>query len=332
MKLTLLHRLKICAEVLFARSGHSHCAQEKQLSVFKHGYEGGIVDKELELSNRICRTENTLQQYAKYATREAMDRDIRLIGGDSYESVYYRDAEKALKRVVNSAPLPDSLALINVINVLCASPTENNIKWAKYAAERATLSLDIKELRRVWKGAGKKISADSLTKGPYGPPPLSRLNKIFEDSLNIELEKLELKDGDILIVKYSDAMTQADLVGFTERLIKSPAAQGKKDLQMILVAGDMDIKSVDEKDMNEAGWFKMPKGKEVVNYYYRCPEDQFEWESEHSVSACPKCNAINKSIYHDREKSGMNPPVPMVILLEGQKELKGDSLYSRRQV
>jgi Zn finger protein HypA/HybF involved in hydrogenase expression len=184
----------------------------------------------------------------------------------------------------------------------------------------------------------------------------------IKGSLNIELEKLELKDGDIVIVKYSDAMSQADLVDFTKSLIESPVAQGKKDIQMVLVAGDMDIKAVDENAMNEAGWFKLPKDRLVLhigdlseaeveklkkvyhgsfkglvavealtNYYYRCPEDQFEWKSEHSVSACPKCNGINKSIYNDRKKNGGNPPVPRVILLEGQTELKGDSLYSRRQ-
>jgi hypothetical protein len=158
MKLTLLYRLKICAEVLFARSGHSHCAQEKQLSVYQNGYKAGMSDKELEFIDRVCRTENTLQQYAKYATREAMDRDIRLIGGDRYESVTCRAAEEVLRRVVNSASLPDRLALINVINALCVSPTENNIKSAKYAAERATLLLDIKELRRVWKKVDNRLS------------------------------------------------------------------------------------------------------------------------------------------------------------------------------
>lgn len=203
------------------------------------------------------------------------------------------------------------------------------------------------KLREVIKAAQEVLVKHIPPDGITGEEAISRLVGILDnqdlfkllnentnkDSLNIELERLELKDGDILIVKYSDAMTQADLVDFTGRLIESSAAQGKKDIQIVLVAGDMDIKAVDEKDMNEAGWFRMPKGKEreVVNYYYRCPEDKFEWESEHSVSACPKCDAINKSIYHDQKENGMKPPIPRVILLEGQKELKGDSLYSRRQ-
>ena len=86
-----------------------------------------------------------------------MDRDIRLIGGDKYESVTCHAAEEVLKRVINSASLPDLLALINVINALCVSPTENNIKAAQYAAERATLLLDMKELRRVWRNGRQRI-------------------------------------------------------------------------------------------------------------------------------------------------------------------------------
>ena len=51
MKLTLKKRLIICFEVLFARSGHAHCAQEKDLPVFKRGYDAGMKDKKLELDN-----------------------------------------------------------------------------------------------------------------------------------------------------------------------------------------------------------------------------------------------------------------------------------------
>ena len=92
-------------------------------------------------------------------------------------------------------------------------------------------------------------------KNPSGsrPCPPKGQGSSDKDNIGIELEKLELKDGDILIVKYSDVMSQVDLVDFTERLIKSPAAQGKKDIQIVFIAGDMDIKAVDEKDMNEAG-------------------------------------------------------------------------------
>ena len=48
MKLTILKRLKICFEVLTIRSDHAHTAQEKQLSIFKRGYEAGMEDGKLE--------------------------------------------------------------------------------------------------------------------------------------------------------------------------------------------------------------------------------------------------------------------------------------------
>ena len=119
--------------------------------------------------------------------------------------------------------------------------------------------------------------------------PLIEKSELGRDSLNIELEKLELKDGDILIVKYSDAMSSVDLVDFTERLIKSPAAQGKKDIQIVLVAGDMDIKAVDEKAMNEAGWFSLPCEKEkgvgglADNGLYKALDRLYErgWQDKH---------------------------------------------------
>jgi hypothetical protein len=47
MKLTLKRRFSICIEVLFIRSGHSHTAQEKQLSIFKNGYDAGVLDEKL---------------------------------------------------------------------------------------------------------------------------------------------------------------------------------------------------------------------------------------------------------------------------------------------
>lgn len=48
MKLTILNRLKICFEILTIRSGHNHCANEKQLSIFINGYMAGFKDARLE--------------------------------------------------------------------------------------------------------------------------------------------------------------------------------------------------------------------------------------------------------------------------------------------
>ena len=47
MKLTIKNRLKICWEVLTARSGHKHTAQEKILSTFRRGYDAGRTDEKL---------------------------------------------------------------------------------------------------------------------------------------------------------------------------------------------------------------------------------------------------------------------------------------------
>lgn len=48
MKLTFWHRLKLCFEILTARSGHAHTALEKELPIFIRGYLAGIIDGKLD--------------------------------------------------------------------------------------------------------------------------------------------------------------------------------------------------------------------------------------------------------------------------------------------
>lgn len=48
MKLTIIHRFKLCYEILMTRSNHPHLAEEKQLSVFQRGYHAGLRDRQLE--------------------------------------------------------------------------------------------------------------------------------------------------------------------------------------------------------------------------------------------------------------------------------------------
>jgi hypothetical protein len=47
MKLTITYRLKLCWEIMTARSGHAHTAHEKQLSTFLRGYDAGRTDEKL---------------------------------------------------------------------------------------------------------------------------------------------------------------------------------------------------------------------------------------------------------------------------------------------
>ena len=60
MKLTFKRRLLICFEVLFARNGHAHTAQEKQLSTFIHGYTAGMRDGAHEQNNKLTQAYNEL--------------------------------------------------------------------------------------------------------------------------------------------------------------------------------------------------------------------------------------------------------------------------------
>ena len=47
MNLTMVNKIKLCLEILTAKSGHKHKAQEKQLSTFQRGYAAGMRDEKL---------------------------------------------------------------------------------------------------------------------------------------------------------------------------------------------------------------------------------------------------------------------------------------------
>lgn len=47
MNLTMVNKIKLCLEILTAKSGHKHKAQEKMLSTFQRGYAAGVNDERL---------------------------------------------------------------------------------------------------------------------------------------------------------------------------------------------------------------------------------------------------------------------------------------------
>ena len=47
MNLTMINKIKLCLEILTAKSGHKHKAQEKMLSTFQRGYVAGVNDERL---------------------------------------------------------------------------------------------------------------------------------------------------------------------------------------------------------------------------------------------------------------------------------------------
>ena len=48
----MVNKIKLCLEILTAKSGHKHPAQEKQLSTFQRGYTAGVNDE--RLSNKAA--------------------------------------------------------------------------------------------------------------------------------------------------------------------------------------------------------------------------------------------------------------------------------------
>ena len=53
MNLTIVNKIKLCFEILTAKSGHKHQAQEKMLSTFQRGYAAGVNDE--RLSNKAVK-------------------------------------------------------------------------------------------------------------------------------------------------------------------------------------------------------------------------------------------------------------------------------------
>ena len=53
MNLTMVNKIKLCLEILTAKSRHKHKAQEKMLSTFQRGYVAGVNDE--RLSNKAVK-------------------------------------------------------------------------------------------------------------------------------------------------------------------------------------------------------------------------------------------------------------------------------------
>lgn len=81
MKLTLLHRIKLCCEILTTRSGHGRSSHEKQLSVFQRGYDAGFRDVRLKHD---------------YIEKMARENKVYVEGEDIYKE--YRCGERVLKQ------------------------------------------------------------------------------------------------------------------------------------------------------------------------------------------------------------------------------------------
>ena len=72
-------------------------------------------------------------------------------------------------------------------------------------------------------------------------------------------------------------------------------------------------------------------GLSLPVYYYRCPECKHEWQENKGLSECPKCLEETLKNIKDQKSRGAERPPRRPILFNGQRELKHDSLYVRRQ-
>ena len=72
-------------------------------------------------------------------------------------------------------------------------------------------------------------------------------------------------------------------------------------------------------------------GLSLPDYYYRCPECKHEWQENKDLSECPRCLEETLQSIKEQKARGVERPPRRPILFDGQRELKYDSRYMRRQ-
>ena len=210
---------------------------------------------------------------------------------------------KIIKEVFKGIPLPDQEEVLIQVESNMESLSEYE-KLRQLTVSEITLKVLKSELYGHIKAETNDCVLDSAQKNDT--------TKTLKDLPNIELEKLELKDGNILIIKSKKeaGATAEDLAHFAYRLKDSSALKNKefhvisidKDIDIKIIAakeddvllvrtsdmsaedkmnfvrsmkespaylnrqlphiafldGDKDIKELDEKTLNEAGWYRLP--------------------------------------------------------------------------
>ena len=82
--------------------------------------------------------------------------------------------------------------------------------------------------------------------------------------LRYEIEKLELKPGDILLVKAAGSHTPESLADVTLAMRAKFEQRGMDNLIVVVNREEFNIRVVDEAEMNQYGWFKLEAAAEVV--------------------------------------------------------------------
>ena len=83
--------------------------------------------------------------------------------------------------------------------------------------------------------------------------------------LGVELKKLSFKEGEVLLVKLLTA-PKPGLNELVSQLRKLPIIV-KNRVQIFIVPHDLALETIDEKQMNEAGWFKRGDARRLLRPY-----------------------------------------------------------------
>lgn len=90
------------------------------------------------------------------------------------------------------------------------------------------------------------------------------------------LTKLDVKNGDILIAKYKSSLVYSHDWPFWRDLRKALDKRNMRDTQIMCLAKDCDLQSINEALMNKAGWFRKtvnPGRDELLLNAYREKRD-----------------------------------------------------------
>jgi len=90
--------------------------------------------------------------------------------------------------------------------------------------------------------------------------------KELDRLLNIEFKKLDLKDGDTLIVQLTREITTNALRELISQVRKLPIITQNK-IHVFIVPNGMNLEGLDEKEMNDFGWYRRGDARRLLRPY-----------------------------------------------------------------
>ena len=84
-----------------------------------------------------------------------------------------------------------------------------------------------------------------------------------KEKMDVELEKLKLVDGDVLVVRSKNMLSNMERLGGEIRYMLD--GKGLKNVSVIMLSEDVSVEVLSEKVMMKMGWMKKDKIVELLD-------------------------------------------------------------------